>query len=69
MTQYSVFPLVTLQVNKDVLTISAENKTQHKDEGQEYSCREYNYCSFCRSLRLPENIKEKSITVKYESGI
>jgi HSP20 family protein len=58
-----------VRVDKDVLTVSAENETQHKDEGQEYSRREYNYSSFSRSFRLPENIKEKSITAKYESGI
>src|SRR3989337_2619933 len=46
-----------INVNDDVLTISAENKSEStdKDNNKQYNRREYSYSSFTRSFTLPEN--------------
>ncbi|MCS6935124.1 MAG: Hsp20/alpha crystallin family protein [Chitinophagales bacterium] len=58
-----------VKVEDDVLTISAETKSETKEEKKEYSRREYNYSSFSRSFRLPDNVKDDAIKAKYENGI
>lgn len=58
-----------IKVDDDILTISAEAKTESTEEGKEYSRREYGYSSFTRSFRLPENAKDDSISARYEDGI
>jgi len=60
-----------LKVEDDVLTISAESKSEKKEEGKEkeYTRREYSYSSFTRSFHLPDNVKDDSITASYQDGI
>jgi HSP20 family protein len=60
-----------LKVEDDILTISAESKSEKKENGKdkEYTRREYSYNSFTRSFRLPDNVKDDSITASYQDGI
>jgi HSP20 family protein len=59
-----------VNVEDDILTISAESKTESKEEdGRQYSRREYGYHSFTRSFTLPDNTEEDNITANYEDGI
>ena len=61
-----------VNVDDDVLTISAEVKTeniQEEDEARQYSRREYSHSSFTRSFRLPDNSKDDSIFANYEDGV
>jgi HSP20 family protein len=61
----------TLKVEEDILTISAENKSE-KTEGndkKEYTRREYSYSSFTRSFHLPDNVKDDAITASYKEGV
>jgi HSP20 family protein len=60
-----------LDVNDDVLTISAELKNERTEggDGREYSRREYTCNSFTRSFRLPDNAKDDNISAKYNDGI
>lgn len=60
-----------LKVDDDILTISAEAKTEKTDTDnkKEYTRREYSYNSFTRSFRLPENVKDDSIAASYKDGI
>jgi HSP20 family protein len=60
-----------LNVEDDILTISAETKQENVEggNGKQYSRREYSYSSFTRSFHLPENAKDDSINAKYENGI
>lgn len=60
-----------LKVDDDVLTISAESKSEHNEggNGKEYTRREYNYNSFTRSFQLPDNVKDDSISAAYKDGI
>ncbi len=60
-----------LKVEDDILTISAESKSEKKENGKEkeYTRREYSYNSFTRSFRLPENVKDDSIAATYKDGV
>lgn len=60
-----------INVEDDVLTISAEAKKETKENGngRQYSRREYSYSAFTRSFTLPENAKDDSITADYKNGI
>jgi HSP20 family protein len=60
-----------INVNDDVLTISAETKSEseNKNDNRQYSRREYSYSSFTRSFTLPDNAKDDAITANYTDGI
>ena len=59
-----------LNLEKDLLTISAEHKTEVAQEGKEYTRREFSFGSFTRSFRIKENsIDEDKILAVYENGI
>ena len=59
-----------IKVDDDILTISAETKSESKEgDNREYSRREYSYSSFTRSFRLPDNAKDNEIGARYADGI
>jgi HSP20 family protein len=58
-----------VKVDKDMLTISAETKSETSENQKEYTRKEYNYSSFARSFRLPDNVKDDAISAKYDNGI
>lgn len=60
-----------LKVDDDVLTISAETKSDTKEENEkkEYTRREYSFRSFTRSFRLPDNVKDADIKASYSDGV
>ena len=60
-----------LKVDDDVLTISAETKSENNNNGKDkdYTRREYSYGSFTRSFRLPDNVKDDSISASYKDGV
>ena len=52
------------------LTISSELKNEKKDEGENYTRREFSYQSFQRSFTVPENIVNgEKISANYKDGI
>jgi HSP20 family protein len=58
-----------INLDKNVLSISAEKKTENVDEGKKYSKREYSYNSFVRSFTLPETVDHAKIEAEYTDGI
>jgi HSP20 family protein len=60
-----------VNVEEDMLTISAESKTENREggSGKQYTRREYNYNSFTRAFRLPDNVKDDAIQASYKEGI
>jgi len=58
-----------VEMDNDVLTISAEKKEEKKEGDEGYSRKEYSYNSFSRSFTLPENCKSEKIDAKYEDGV
>lgn len=58
-----------INVDGDVLTISAEKKSETKDDNKKYSKREYSYASFTRSFTLPDSIDHSGINANYQDGV
>ena len=59
-----------INLEKDMLTISAEMKTEQKKEEKNYSRREFSYGSFTRSFRVRENsVDAENIAARYDNGI
>ena len=52
------------------LTISSERKNEKKDEGENYTRREFSYQSFQRSFNVPETVVSgEKISANYKDGI
>jgi HSP20 family protein len=58
-----------INVDNDVLTISAEKKDEGKEENEKHIRKEYSYRSFTRSFTLDEKIDASTIDAKYVNGI
>jgi HSP20 family protein len=58
-----------INLEKNVLTVSADKKTEKVDEGKKFSKREYSYNSFTRSFTLPEIADYTKIDAAYTDGI
>lgn len=59
-----------IELDKQLLTISAEKKTEQEEKEEKYSRREFNYQSFSRTFTLPSNVVESEKTgASYRDGI
>ncbi len=58
-----------VEVDNNILSISAEKEEERKEEDSNYRRREFSYSSFSRSFTLPENSMPEKIDAKYENGI
>ena len=58
-----------VDVNGNILTISAQKEESKEEKDKTYSRREYNYSSFSRSFTLPEEVEADKIDAGYEEGI
>ena len=58
-----------ISLDKNVLSISADKKTENVEEGKKFSKREYNYQSFTRSFTLPEVADSSKIEAEYADGV
>ncbi len=58
-----------INLEKNVLSVSAEKKSENVEEGKKFSKREYNYTSFTRSFNLPESVDHSKIDAEYIDGI
>jgi len=58
-----------ISLDKNVLSVSAEKKTENVDESKKYSKREYSYNSFVRSFTLPETADYAKIEAEYTDGV
>ena len=58
-----------INVDKNVLSVSAEKKTENVEEGKKYSKREYSYNTFTRTFTLPETADHAKIDAEYTDGI
>lgn len=58
-----------VNVEKDILTISAETKNEPEDERERQIRKEYSYPSFKRSFTLDEKIDSEKIEAKYVNGV
>lgn len=58
-----------LNVEKDMLTISAEKKVEERKENERFTRREFAHSAFSRSFRLPETVNAEAITADYADGV
>lgn len=58
-----------INVEQDLLTISAEKKNVVKEENQKITRREYSYSSFKRSFTLDDKIDATNIAASYINGV
>ena len=58
-----------IDIEGDMLTISAENKTEKEEKEEKFTRKEFNFTSFSRSFTIPEGIKTDKIDARYEDGV
>jgi HSP20 family protein len=58
-----------INLDKNILSVSAEKKAENVEEGKKFSKREYSYNSFVRSFTLPETADHSKIEADYTDGI
>ena len=58
-----------IEVENDMLTISAEKEEEKNEKEKGHNKREYSFNSFSRSFTLPENCKAEKIDAKYDDGV
>jgi HSP20 family protein len=58
-----------VSVDRHMLTISTEQRTENNSEGKIYNRREYSYSAFTRSFTLPESANVEQIQATYTDGI
>jgi HSP20 family protein len=61
---------ISINLEGDYLSISSEVKEEKEQkEGTKFLRKEFNYSSFKRQMKLPENINVEAISAKYENGV
>lgn len=60
---------VKLELANGALTIKGEKKHEKAEDGENYSCIERSYGSFCRTLSLPADVLEDGIEAKFKGGV
>ena len=58
-----------INLEKDVLTISSEQKEEKEEKKDNFARREFYYNSFSRSFSLPETVDVENIKADYKNGI
>ena len=58
-----------VDLDRDVLTVSAEHQDEHKENDKKYNKREYSYSSFVRSFTLPDSANDDGIEAEYTDGV
>ncbi|WP_179006300.1 Hsp20/alpha crystallin family protein [Winogradskyella forsetii] len=58
-----------INLDNQLLSISAEISTENEEEKDNYTRREFGYSSFKRTFSLPETVETEKINAKYEDGL
>lgn len=58
-----------IDVENNVMTVSAEKKEEKNEENKRFTRREFNYNSFSRSFTLPQSVNADKIDAKYNEGV
>ncbi len=58
-----------IDVEGNMLTISAQREENKEDKNESVTRREYNYSSFSRSFTLPDSVAEDKISAAYDGGV
>jgi len=58
-----------IDVNDDLISISALKEVEKDESGSKYTRREFNYNSFKRSFQLPDSVDQERISASHAEGI
>ena len=58
-----------VNVENDILTISAEKKNEKMDENSRFTRKEFQYSSFSRTFTMPEHVEAEKIGAEYKDGV
>lgn len=58
-----------INVENNILTISAEKEEKQEENNERFMRREFNYSSFSRSFTLPETMNADKISARHKDGI
>lgn len=58
-----------VNLDRDLLTISAEHQVENAENDKKYNKREYSYTSFVRSFTLPDSADDEAIEAEYADGV
>ena len=58
-----------INLDKNLLTVSAEVKKDEAAEAKQYSKKEFGYQSFSRTFTLPESVDQTKIEAAYADGV
>ena len=58
-----------VDVEGNMLTISAESEQRKDDSNERHTRREFSYTSFSRAFTLPEGVIKDKIDASYENGL
>ena len=60
---------VELNLQGNLLTLSAERKASHEDKDVDFLYRELSYGTLSRTLTLPEGLDREKINAEYNNGL
>lgn len=60
---------IKINLDNDIIKISAELENEIEEENEKCTKREYSYRSFSRSFTLPESVDTEKIDAKSDDGI
>lgn len=60
---------VKVEDNHLLISAKKENKKEETNEAGKFVRREFNYTSFTKSFRLPEDVDAEAIKANYENGV
>ena len=58
-----------VNIDNQLLTISAETETEEEEKNENYTRREFGYSSFKRTFSLPKTVDTEKISANYKDGI
>lgn len=58
-----------IDLDNQLLSISAELKEDNEENTQNYTRKEYGYASFKRTFTLPESVNDSKIDAQYKDGV
>ena len=58
-----------INLEKNILTVSVERKTETENKNEKQIRREYSYHSFKRSFTVDEKVDPEKIEAKYVNGV
>ena len=58
-----------INIDRNMLNISVEKRSEDNEDKKKYTKREYNYTSFVNSFALPDSADDASIEAEYTDGV